>query len=168
MLTGHRCAGLSEIMPLSPRVLLGRATLFALVWLSLTGGDPGSWLLGGPAVVAATWLSARVSPPLAFRPLAFLAFCGSFAWRSLLGAVDVAGRALGPRVRLAPALIDYRTRLPEGLPRVFFVNCVSLTPGTLGADLDGDHLRIHVLDGSQAQAEALEAIEAAIAKVFPP
>ncbi|MEA2115747.1 MAG: cation transporter, partial [Thermodesulfobacteriota bacterium] len=38
------------------------------------------------------------------------------------------------------------TLLPEGSARIFFVNTISLLPGTLSADLNGNRVTIHTLD----------------------
>lgn len=88
-----------------------------------------------------------------------------FLWRSLNGGVDVARRALQPRLPISPGLFDHRWRLPPGLPRVFMANTVSLLPGTLSAELEDDRLRVHVLDHTAAFASELTLIEARVARL---
>ncbi|MEQ8263178.1 Na+/H+ antiporter subunit E [Pseudohaliea sp.] len=145
-----------------------RAVLYALLWGVLAGFEPGSWSLGVPAVLLATWLSLRLLPPVGFRLLPVLSFLGYFAWHSLLGAVDVARRALAPRLRLAPALVPFDTALPPGLPRVLLLNSISLTPGTLSADIRDDTVWVHVLDKAGGHEAALAGLEARLARVFSP
>jgi len=156
-------------LPSTPylRAAAFRAAVYALLWGVLAGFEPGSWSLGVPAVLAATSLSLRLLAPVPFRPLPVLVFLGYFAWHSILGAVDVARRALAPSLRLAPALVPYRTSLPPGLPRVLFLNSISLTPGTLSADIRDDTLWVHVLDGGGGHEAALAGLEARLARVFP-
>lgn len=125
-----------------------RFALFVLGWLILTAGDPSALLPGLLAAAGATWLAHRLARvgdrPLRLR-LLVRQFPG-FLWRSLLGGLDVASRALRPSMPLAPGWIRYRTRLPEGAARVALGSQLSLMPGTLAAGSDGDELLIHCLD----------------------
>ena len=75
-------------------------------------------------------------------------------------------RALAPRLRLAPALVPFETALPPGLPRVLLLNSISLTPGTLSADIRDDTVWVHVLDGAGGHEAALAGLEARLARVF--
>jgi multicomponent Na+:H+ antiporter subunit E len=43
------------------RLLLTRGLLFAALWVVLTRADPASWVIGIPAVLAATWVSVRLA-----------------------------------------------------------------------------------------------------------
>jgi len=66
----------------------------------------------------------------------------------------VSMRALKPSMPLNPGFLRYSLTLEPGPPRIFFVNCVSLLPGTLSAELEGDDLVLHALDtGSEVLAE---------------
>jgi len=92
------------------------------------------------------------------------AFAPFFVWESLRGGVDVALRVVGPSLRVRPGFVAHRLRLPEGPARVSFANCVSLLPGSLAADLEGDELIVHLLDvGTDA---GLARLEAAVARVY--
>jgi multicomponent Na+:H+ antiporter subunit E len=55
-------------------------------------------------------------------------------------------RALSSRQMLDPGLVSYTTLLPQGSARIFFVNAISLLPGTLSADLEGNCVTIHTID----------------------
>ena len=160
-------------MPAVPSAVLFRAGAFralcyALLWGVLAAFEPASWSVGVPAVLLATALSLRLLPPLTVRLLPVLSFLGYFAWRSVLGAVDVARRALAPRLRLAPALVPFHTELPPGLPRVVLLNSISLTPGTLSADIRDATVWVHVLDGAGGHEAALAGLEARLARIFSP
>ncbi|KGE03457.1 Na+/H+ antiporter subunit E [Pseudohaliea rubra] len=144
-----------------------RIALYALLWGILAGFEPGSWFLGAPAVLLAAWLSLQLASPVPFRPWPVLVFVAFFIGRSVSGAVDVARRALAPRLRLAPALVVYQTSLPAGLPRVLFLNSISLTPGTLSADIRDDTVWVHVLDENGDHEQALSGLEGRLARVFP-
>ncbi len=77
----------------------------------------------------------------------------------------MAWRALDPRLPIAPQMIDYPLRLPSGLPRVMLVNIMSLLPGTLSAELEGQVLKVHVLDGRRNVFPELAALERSVARI---
>ncbi len=146
--------------------LFFRTGLFALLWWMLTEGAMNSWLVGVPVVVFAALVSDALLPGVSWSLTGMVRFVPFFLWHSLRGGVDVAGRALHPRLPISPGLLDYRWRLPPGLPRVIMANTVSLLPGTLSAELDEEHLRVHVLDETGAFASELKEIEARVARLF--
>lgn len=143
-----------------------RAAAFALVWWILTGGAVESWLVGVPAVLAATLVSMALVPAFPWSPTGVVCFLPFFAWQSLRGGVDVAWRAFHPRTPIAPGLVEYPLRLAPGLPRVFMVNTVSLLPGTLSAELGADCLIVHVLDTQKSVLSELMMVEQAVARMF--
>ncbi|RRQ21752.1 Na+/H+ antiporter subunit E [Thiohalobacter thiocyanaticus] len=148
------------------RFPLPRLLAFALTWWLITEGAAASWMIGAPAVVLATLISARLLPPQRLAWAGLAPFAGFFLRHSLLGAVDVAQRAFRPARPLDPAVIDYPLQLQPGLPRVFMLNVVSLLPGTLSADLEADCLRVHVLDAGQDNPAQLAHLEARVAGLF--
>lgn len=126
-----------------------RAGLFLALWLVLTGLDPGGLVFGGVAVVAASALSLRLLPPARGRaPWRALPMLPAFFWRSLLGGIDVARRALDPRLPLAPAWQRVPARLGAG-GRFLIGAEFSLMPGTLVAGCSGDCYLVHLLDARQ-------------------
>lgn len=143
-----------------------RSVPLAAVWWALAEGVPGSWWVGVPAVVMAALASAILMPPVPIVWRELLRFVPFFLRRSLLGGLDVARRAFDPRLPIAPGIIDYGFRLPPGLPRVMLANTISLLPGTLGAGMEGDVLKVHVLDEGQDVAGEIAEVEQAIARLF--
>ena len=143
-----------------------RTALFALLWWILTEGATNSWLVGAPVVVLAVLASEALLPGVSWSLPGAVRFVPFFLWHSLHGGVDVARRALHPRLPISPELFDYRWRLPPGLPRVFMANTVSLLPGTLSAELDEEYLRVHVLDQTGNFVSGLAVVEARVARLF--
>jgi multicomponent Na+:H+ antiporter subunit E len=143
-----------------------RVAMFALLWAILTGGEAGSWLIGAPVIVFAAWVSLTVwaVAPLSLRGLA--RFLPWFAWQSVAGASDVAIRAFRPRMPLQPGLVRHRVRLPPGASRVALANVISMLPGTLSADLDGEEVLVHALDTSHDVHEMILDLEPRVAAVF--
>ncbi|MEA3243826.1 MAG: Na+/H+ antiporter subunit E [Pseudomonadota bacterium] len=143
-----------------------RTVMFALLWWILTEGAMNSWLVGAPVVVFAVLASRALLPGVSWSLPGIVRFVPYFLWRSLYGGLDVARRALHPRLPISPELCEHRWRLPPGLPRVFMANTVSLLPGTLSAELDEEHLHVHVLDHTGDFASELTVIEARVAGLF--
>jgi multicomponent Na+:H+ antiporter subunit E len=145
-----------------------RAILLAVLWWVLTDGEPGSWVVGVPTVVIATLVSLALPATgrwrlrLAGAPQ-FLLF---FLWESIWAGIDVACRALHSRLPLNPGLMEYALRIPEGPACIFFVNAISLLPGTLTARLNKGRLIVHVLDTTAEIQTRLRALESRVAALF--
>lgn len=145
---------------------LRRIVAFSVLWWILTGGPADSWLIGAPVVLLAAWLSLTLWPVTPMSLIGIARFVPWFLYQSVAGATDVAIRALQPRMPLFPGLVRHRLRLPEGASRVALANVISMQPGTLSADLDGDELVIHALDVRKDLHEMVLDLEPRIAAVF--
>ena len=153
----------------NPWTALFRLAIYAVAWLALTDAAPASWVVGLPVVVFATWTSLRLRPPGAQVSLTgALGFVPFFLWQSLKGGLDVALRVMRPRIRVAPGLETYRLRLVTPSARIWFLNTLSLLPGTLSADLRGDRLIVHALDAGHGEALRAEIVrlECRVAAMF--
>jgi len=139
------------------------------LWWLLTDGDPASWLVGAPTVAAAAWVMHRtaVKAPGRISLLGSIRFLPYFILESVRGGVDVAWRTLGPRLRVRPGFLEYRSGLRRPEARVFFANCVSLLPGTLAADLRGDLIHLHLLDHTSDVHSDLKRLERAVERIYP-
>ncbi|MES9862942.1 MAG: Na+/H+ antiporter subunit E [Candidatus Thiodiazotropha sp. LLP2] len=152
----------------NPRYALSGLGLFALIWFLLTGDDWKSWLVGLPVVVMAAWSILRLRGPAEgqFNLMGLLKFLPYFVWESVLGGIDVVSRVMRPEMRIDPGFLDYRMQLTQPSARRLFVNSLSLLPGTLAADLDGESLRIHALDRGVDLKDELERLERMISAVY--
>ncbi len=139
---------------------LRRGAAYLGVWLVIAGGEAGDLLPGFGAAVLATWASLRLMPPGpdggSVRWLAALGLGVRFVRVSVLAGLDVARRALAPRVRLAPGTVHYQSQLPPCDARSLFQAMTSQMPGTLpsGTELSGA-IAYHCLDASQPIARQL-------------
>jgi multicomponent Na+:H+ antiporter subunit E len=137
---------------------LERSLLFFLVWLVLMpSAKLADLLVGLIAVALATWSSLRLLPPESghLRLGALLAFAPHFMWQSVLAGVDVARRALDPRMPLRPGFVICRVRFPPGLARNEFSVITSLLPGSVPAGEADGAIVYHALDTSQPVVEQL-------------
>ena len=147
---------------------LARLALLALVWLGLNGADWSSWLVGGPAVFAAAWISVKLLPAISWHWSVggALAFAGFFLRESLRGGWDVACRALSPKLELSPGIVCVALHLPPGAARLLFCVAISLLPGTAVVAIAEESLCVHALDCSPRVAEELRALEDRVAVLF--
>lgn len=139
-----------------------RAAGFLGFWLVLTGGDVADLAVGLLATVAATWTSLRLMPAECWHwhPLKFAGLTMHFLRQSISAGIDVALRALNPRLSLRPGFVVYQTQLPAGTRRDTFCSIMSLLPGTLPCGpAEGGGLAIHCLDVTQPVVEQLTAEE---------
>ena len=136
----------------------------------LAGGRADGWGVGGVSVILALVAGLILMPPAKGRlsPPGLAAFVGFFLVQSVKGGIQVAAMALRPRLDLAPAMLDLPIALPPGPARVLLVNTLTLLPGTLSARVEGDRLRLHVLDRRLPIVEELRTVEAAIARIQGP
>lgn len=144
---------------------LARALGFLGFWFILYGSDI---LMGTMAAVMATWASLRLLPAgqLTFRPVALARYLLRFLRQLVSAGIDVALRALDPRLPLSPGFVVCKTRLPSGPLRSAFCTVTSLVPGTLPCGTDQGGLVIHCLDVTQAVGEQLAAEESSLVQAL--
>jgi multicomponent Na+:H+ antiporter subunit E len=73
----------------------------------------------------------------------FIIYIPMFLWYMLKANVDVAYRVLHPERPIKPGIVKIRTVLKTDIAKVFLANSITLTPGTMTCDIDGDYLYIH-------------------------
>lgn len=151
------------------RAALMRGFALYLLWLVLMqSAKPGDLVMGLLTAVAATWASLYLRPASTghLRLWLTLRLAPHFFWESVRAGVDVALRALGPRVRVQPGYVECPLAFPPGLARNRFSSFTSLLPGTVPCgDRDGV-LVYHCLDVTQPVVEQLWAEEKRLALVL--
>ena len=150
--------------------LIYRTLFYAAAWWVLSAGAADSWLVGVPIIAAAVYVNAVLSRPSAvgFSPVGLLFYGLYFIKFSITGGIDVLCRAYHPRVPLEPGLVSYPLKLASLPARQLFVCTVSLLPGTLAVQLEGQDLKVHVLDVSGPFIRELAVIESKVAAIFTP
>jgi len=148
------------------RAALVRGAGFLAFWVILIGFGPVDLVVGLIAAAAATWTSLRLLPPQPgrVRLTAVVSLIPHFLWKSVVASVDVARRALDPRLPLRPGFIAYRVGFAPGPACNVFAAITSLMPGTVPcADEDGA-LVYHCLDVGQPVVEELAEEERRLAQ----
>ena len=72
----------------------------------------------------------------------------------VIANIDVVKRTLAPTPNISPTLVRVRATQKSDLGKVIYANSITLTPGTVTLDMDGDVLIVHALsrDGAAALA----------------
>jgi multicomponent Na+:H+ antiporter subunit E len=86
---------------------------------------------------------------LALRALAYVPW---LLWEIIKANIDVARRILDPRLPISPRIIKVRAGQRHDITRVIYANSITLTPGTVSVDTDGDEITIHALTEEAARA----------------
>lgn len=148
---------------------LARGLLFLALWLVLMPSlKLADLAVGAVAVLLATFASVRLMPPGAghLRLGALLGFVPHFLWQSVLAGVDVARRALSPRMPLRPGFVVYPVGFRPGLARNEFACITSLMPGSVPVDESEDHIVYHSLDIGEPLVEQMAAEERLLEKAL--
>jgi multicomponent K+:H+ antiporter subunit E len=140
---------------LLPAPLLSAALL--LCWLMLNqSASAGNWLLGGALALVVPWFTERLRPdkPRLKAWGTVLRLGGVVLKDIVLSNIEVARRVLGPEAVLSPGWVwvPLDIRDPHGI--VALAGIITLTPGTLSAELSEDrrHLLVHAFNLSDAPA----------------
>jgi multicomponent K+:H+ antiporter subunit E len=125
--------------------------LLLLIWLLLVNAvSPGQLFLGTVlAILVPLFTNAFWSDrPHAVRSLPLLRYGAVLLLDILVANIQVAKLILGPARRLRPAFIHYPLELQSEFAITLLASTISLTPGTVTADVDPDGrgLLIHALD----------------------
>lgn len=155
-----------------PQPLLSLCLL--LVWMLLVDSSSlGQWLLGAllgwliPFLTQLFW----ITPPRIYRPGKLCLFLLRVLGDIVIANLQVAKLILGPVDRLRPAFVEVPMLLEDDLALTMLASVISLTPGTVSADLSDDRktLLVHSLDVADEAtlvAEIKSRYEAPLLEVF--
>lgn len=132
---------------------LGFAAAGALIWTALIDHSGAMTALFGALL---GWGLGRcffgagnggrpIASPLR-RAAALLRLLARFSQELVVANLEQLRIVLAPRVRVKPQWLVYRTVLRDPRLRLALGLMISLTPGTVTADLEGSYLMVHVLD----------------------
>ena len=132
------------------RQLLVLILTLMLFWLMLMGSvDPQVVLVGlvASSVIALLFRSGlsfftemRLNP--AAITMGFL-YYGYFFKELVKANFTMAALVVSPDLPIKPGIVKVRTRLKSRMGRLMLANSITLTPGTLTVELDGEWLYVH-------------------------
>jgi multicomponent Na+:H+ antiporter subunit E len=94
-----------------------------------------------------------------------------FLYYCVRANLDVAYRVLHPDMPIRPGIVKVHTTLRSEMGRTFLANSITLTPGTLAVDIDGQDLYIHWInvrgdDAAEHTAQIVKPFEGLLRRVF--
>ncbi len=124
--------------------------VLVLVWIGLTNSVHYQEILAGIVVsLVLVWLAVPKATMTADRPwsvIGLLRYMPIFLKNLVQSNLDVAKRVLDPRLPVNPGVVKVHTRLVLPYQRLLLANSITLTPGTVTLEMEGDAMFIHWID----------------------
>jgi len=127
--------------------------VLTVIWLLVM--YPFSWndlALGGSISLFLSFLplpGLRIYKEISLAPrklIYALVFLLVFIKAVILSNLDVAFRVLKPSLPINPGIVKVKTKLKSRLGRLFLANAITLTPGTITVEAEGEDFFIHWID----------------------
>lgn len=148
----------------------GEGMLLTVIFVAWTGVGVEELIFG--LIAGGSAATARqnivLHTPVGLRLSGIVRFVPYFLHLSFHGGVDVARRVLLPSFPIEPGFVEYGLRVdPDGPAAVFFGAVISLVPGTLCVELEGEHsILVHVVDIDAGFEAELQRLERRVAAIF--
>ena len=144
-----------RLLSLLPNPLL--SLLLLLLWLLLNNSaTPGHIVLGALLGIIIPLFSQRFWPErfTLARPVLALGFIVRVLWDIVVANFAVAKVVLGPRSALRPVFLRVPLDMQLEIAVTMLASVISLTPGTVSADLDSErrYLLVHALSEDNPEA----------------
>ncbi|MBA4501018.1 Na+/H+ antiporter subunit E [Marinobacterium marinum] len=133
------------------------SVLLFVVWLLLNNTlAPGHLVLGAFLALAIPLLCAplQTPQPIVHRPLLAIRYAFRVLGDIVVANIEVALLVMGPMRKLRPSFVAVPLDITSDLPLTVLASTVSLTPGTVSAELSDDQrwLYVHALHLTDEQA----------------
>lgn len=149
--------------------MLSLFVICLVFWLLLSGhGDVFHVTAGAAAAALVVWLNrADGTIGAVLQALPRLALHLPWLVAKIVRAnLDVARRVLDPRLPIEPAVHRIHAPLRNDTAMTTLANSITLTPGTVTLDVEGEVLVVHALTASAAQELAGGAMTARVERLF--
>jgi multicomponent Na+:H+ antiporter subunit E len=121
------------------------------IWLLLSGlMKPLLLVLAAVSVLLCLWLAARMKVVDAenhpvWEAMHYVPYWPWLTVEIIKSSFDVARRVLSPSLPISPTVFELEASQKTTVGRVVYANSITLTPGTVTLDVDGQRLRVHAL-----------------------
>ncbi|MEM5517969.1 Na+/H+ antiporter subunit E [Henriciella sp. AS95] len=139
---------------------LGLILVLAALWLGLSGiFKPLLLTLGAISILISLILASRLETvdkegaPYARTPQ-LLAYWAWLLIEIFKANWPVIKACVSARLDINPALVKVKTRCESDLAKTIFANSITLTPGTVTVEVEGDKLLVHALFEESAAPES--------------
>ena len=119
----------------------------------------GALVSAALTVILSNYVNYTIDYKFPVRLLVFIfAYVPLFIWQLLLANLDVARRVVSPKIPLNPGFVKIKTNLEGDFAKLTLANSITLTPGTLSVDVNGDDIYVHTVDVKGKTPEENKAI----------
>lgn len=152
--------------------ITGLSISLAILWLFLSGHYTLLLLsLGLMSVILVTVISLRMNliayeqPEVFLQIIKYIPYCFWLIVEILKSNIDVCKRILNPALPISPSLITVKSSQHSDLAKVAYANSITLTPGTISIDVEGDNIKVHSLSDVGVEGLATGEMDMRISKV---
>ena len=146
--------------------MIGKFILLFAVWIGLTNSLSFQELGVGAVVSLAVAYLFGGDEKLKLWAifLKYAQFTPVFIKALIQSNLQVARIVLSPSLPVNPGIVKLKTSLKNDYDKLILANAITLTPGTITLDLEGENIYIHILnlkttDKSTLQHDIIEAFE---------
>lgn len=155
--------------PISSQFLLLKTVALFVLWVMLSGSF--HWLHLGLGIFlsfAVAWINSGHSPFVPYFQIwgKVLLYLPWLFYRIVLSSLHVSKLILHPSLPIHPRLIRVETTLRNRAAVVLLGNSITLTPGTITAEVEDHTLMVHALDEISCEDVTSHQLESKIADVF--
>ena len=86
-------------------------------------------------------------------------------WAIVKSNLDVALLILRPSLPISPRMIAVKASQSTDVGKVIYANSITLTPGTVSVDVDGDEITVHCLTREAAEDVETGAMDRRVVRV---
>ena len=132
--------------------------LLYMLWTHSTDGGNLIVISVTALLISVFFVRARRFPRITPKRIAYgLAYIPYLFIQIVRANLDVASRVVRLRIPIRPGIVTVTTKLKSPLGRAILANSITLTPGTLSVEIEGDRLFIHWID--VADSDGMDATE---------
>lgn len=110
--------------------------------------------------------SKKVSPRIIKEAFRFIKYIPWLLYQIVLSNMHVASLVLSPKMPIDPKIVRFKTKLKSELSLATFANSITLTPGTITADIVEGEFYVHALSKKVADDLMTGEMEDKVAHIF--
>jgi len=126
-------------------------------WLVLSGHyTPMLVIIGAVSSVAVVALASRMAViDREGQPLYLLGRAAWYwpwlIWQIIKSGIDVSRLIIAPSLPISPTLVNVKASQKSAVGIVTYANSITLTPGTVSVEVEGDEITVHAITRASAQ-----------------
>ena len=140
-----------------------------LFWILLTSLDFQEIIAGVITSLLIVLLTLKMEPVLGdikLNPKSIIysiIYLFVFMRELVISNIDVAKRVIDPKLPIKPGIVKVKTKLKSKIGKTILANSITITPGTMTTEINGEYLYIHWIETTH---EDLEGATKAIVQTF--